>query len=75
MLRICPALVSGIIVAALCAPIHALQASEPSTGMGAAEEQVTIDVHAPAAPFPHYWSRCSAQGVPISRCVRATATI
>jgi xylan 1,4-beta-xylosidase len=62
MLRICSALVSGIIVSALCAPIYAVQGSESPKGVGAAEEQVTIDLHASATPFPHYWEQMFGSG-------------
>ena len=30
--------------------------------MGAAEEQITIDVHASATPFPHYWEQMFGSG-------------
>jgi len=30
--------------------------------VGAAEERVTIDVHAAATPFPHYWEQMFGSG-------------
>jgi xylan 1,4-beta-xylosidase len=62
MLRICSTLFSGIIASSLCAPICALQGSQPPMGKEVAEEQVTIDVHASATPFPHYWEQMFGSG-------------
>ncbi len=56
MSRIRPVLVSAIIFAASLAPLHAQQG-----GTGNAE-QVAIDAHAAATPFPHYWEQMFGSG-------------
>jgi xylan 1,4-beta-xylosidase len=59
MCRIRSVLVSAIIFAASFAPLHTQQAGPGNT---ANAEQVAIDAHATATPFPHFWEQMFGSG-------------
>ncbi len=49
-----------VALAAACSPFHAQPAPAPQNATPA--EQVTIDAHAAATPFPHFWEQMFGSG-------------